>query len=156
MKYKILISGKNNTIIDDFFSQASDEFEAVTTSTRYDDIIRHLTFYQPDVFIYCIAGESRDSINQLINARYRMIELRIPIVLIGAKEECDEVEKIAVNVSNLTLYRPISMPAIIARIKKLLEGQQTAKEELGWESSKLKGLITALKKSGYFLGGAIH
>ena len=87
MKYKILISGKNNTIIDDFFPQTSDDFEAVTTSTRYDDIVRHLTFYKPDVFIYCIASESRDSINQLVNARYRMMEMRIPVVLLGAKEE---------------------------------------------------------------------
>ena len=86
MKYKILISGKNNTIIDDFFSQMSDDFEAVTTSNRYDDMIRHLSFYKPDVFVYCISGESRDNINQLINAKFRMMETRIPIVLIGAKE----------------------------------------------------------------------
>ncbi len=80
MKYKILISGKNNTIIDDFFSQMSDDFEAVTTSNRYDDMIRHLSFYKPDVFVYCISGESRDNINQLINAKFRMMETRIPIV----------------------------------------------------------------------------
>lgn len=123
MKYKILISGKNNTIIDDFFSQMSDDFEAVTTSNRYDDMIRHLPFYKPDVFVYCISGESRDNINQLINAKFRMMETRIPIVLIGAKEECDEVERIAINLFDLTLYRPISIPAITARISKLLEGR---------------------------------
>ncbi len=123
MKYKILISVKNNTIIDDFFSQMSDDFEAVTTSNRYDDMIRHLSFYKPDVFVYCISGESRDNINQLINAKFRMMETRIPIVLIGAKEECDEVERIAINLFDLTLYRPISIPAITARISKLLEGR---------------------------------
>ena len=123
MKYKILISGKNNTIIDDFFSQMSDDFEAVTTSNRYDDMIRHLSFYKPDVFVYRISGESRDNINQLINAKFRMMETRIPIVLIGAKEECDEVERIAINLFDLTLYRPISIPAITARISKLLEGR---------------------------------
>ena len=123
MKYKILISGKNNTIIDDFFSQMSDDFEAVTTSNRYDDMIRHLSFYKPDVFVYCISGESRDNINQLINAKFRMMETRIPIVLIGAKEECDEVERIAINLFDLTLYRPNSIPAITARISKLLEGR---------------------------------
>lgn len=123
MKYKILISGKNNTIIDDFFSQMSDDFEAVTTSNRYDDMIRHLSFYKPDVFVYCISRESRDNINQLINAKFRMMETRIPIVLIGAKEECDEVERIAINLFDLTLYRPISIPAITARISKLLEGR---------------------------------
>ena len=123
MKYKILISVKTNTIIDDFFSQMSDDFEAVTTSNRYDDMIRHLSFYKPDVFVYCISGESRDNINQLINAKFRMMETRIPIVLIGAKEECDEVERIAINLFDLTLYRPISIPAITARISKLLEGR---------------------------------
>ncbi|MDE7326602.1 MAG: hypothetical protein K2N63_10030 [Lachnospiraceae bacterium] len=143
MKYKVLITGKNNSIIDDFFSQMSDDFEAVTTSNRYDDIIRHLTFYKPDVFVYCISGESRDNINQLNNARFRMMETRIPIVLVGAKEECDEVERIAVNLSSLTLYRPISIPTITARIAKLLEGWPRGGRQPGEPESVLGGILAS-------------
>lgn len=46
-KYKVLLTGKNNTVIDDFFNHMTDVFEAVTTSARYDDINRHLDFLNP-------------------------------------------------------------------------------------------------------------
>ena len=53
MRYKILLAGRNQSVIDDFFNQADDEFEAVTTSVRYTDIIRHLpcTLYMQCCFI---------------------------------------------------------------------------------------------------------
>lgn len=59
MKYKALLAGKNNSIIDDFFVQMNDTFESVTTSTRYEDIIRHIKYFRPDIFVYCIHNEPR-------------------------------------------------------------------------------------------------
>lgn len=129
MKYKILITGKNDSIIGDFFAQMVNEFEVMTTSSRYDDIVRHVKYFQPDIFVCCIYNESRDTIAQIINAKYRLSEAHIPVALIGAKEECDEFEKIAVNVANLTLYRPISVANICSRIGIFMEGRRALKEE---------------------------
>lgn len=52
-KYKVLLTGKNNTVIDDFFNHMTDAFEAVTTSARYDDINRHLDFLNR-IFLYVV------------------------------------------------------------------------------------------------------
>ena len=51
-KYKALLTGKNNSVIDDFFNQMYENFEVITTSTRYDDIIRHIRYFSPHLFIY--------------------------------------------------------------------------------------------------------
>lgn len=121
MKHKILITGKNESVIDDFFIQMNDNFEVLTTSTRYEDIIRHLNYFSPDVFVCCISRESRDSINQMINVKYRLSQAAIPFVIIGTNDDCDEFTKIAVNVANLVLVRPLSVGAIQARISKLAD-----------------------------------
>ena len=121
MKHKILITGKSESVIDDFFIQMNDNFEVLTTSTRYEDIIRHLNYFSPDVFVYCISRESRDSINQMINVKYRLSQAAIPFVIIGTNDDCDEFTKIAVNVANLVLVRPLSFGAFQARISKLAD-----------------------------------
>ena len=42
MKYKVLLTGKNNVAIDEFFTKMHNSFECQTTSKRYEDMISHL------------------------------------------------------------------------------------------------------------------
>lgn len=123
MKYKMLVTGNNDSAIDDFFIQMNDNFEVMTTSIRYDDVVRHINYFMPDIFTYCLYNESRDDINQMASVKYKLAQANIPFVLIGSKEDCDEFERIAVNVSNLTLYRPISVGAIQERLLKLMSSK---------------------------------
>ena len=135
MKYKILLTGNNDSAIDDFFVQMNDNFEAMTTSIRYEDVIRHINYFSPDIFMCCLYNESRDDINQISGIKYRLSQARIPFVLIGSKEDCDEFERIAVNVSNLTLYRPLSVATIQERLLKLMENRGTFKTSAGKRES---------------------
>ena len=112
MRYKVLLTGKNDSVIDDFFMQMNQNFEVMTTSRRFEDIIRHMTYFMPDLFVYCLYNEFRDDIVQIANLKFRLSKANIPLVIIGVKEDCDEFERIAVNVANLTLYRPISAGTI--------------------------------------------
>lgn len=121
MKYKVLLTGRNDSVIDDFFMQMGDNFEVLTTSARFEDIIRHMTYFKPDIFVYCLYNESRDDAVQIANLKFRLSKANIPLVIIGLKEDCDEFEKIAVNVANLTLYRPMSAGVIQEKLIGLLK-----------------------------------
>lgn len=121
MKYKVLLTGKNDSVIDDFFMQMNDNFEVMTTSRRFEDIIRHMTYFLPDIFVYCLYNEFRDDIVQIANLKFRLSRANIPLVIIGLKEDCDEFEKIAVNAADLVLYRPISVGVIQERLISLLK-----------------------------------
>lgn len=121
MKYKVLLTGKNDSAIDDFFMQMGDNFEVLTTSTRFEDISRHMTYFKPDIFVYCLYNESRDDIVQIANLKFRLSKANIPLVIIGLKEDCDEFERIAVNAANLTLYRPMSVGVIQEKLISLLK-----------------------------------
>ena len=106
MRYKMLLTGRNQSVIDDFFQQADDEFEALTSSMRYTDIIRHLKYLEPDIFVYCIYNENVDVFNQMTNVKTQLNLYEIPFILIGTKEDCEEFERIAVRVPDLVLVKP--------------------------------------------------
>ncbi len=124
MKYKALVTGKNNSIIDDFFVHMDTNFEVMSTSTRFGDIIRHIKYFDPDVFIYCLSGETPDNLRQMNNIKHNLAPTRIPFVLVGSKEECDEFEKFAVNVANMILVKPYTANSIQEKILKFLDERQ--------------------------------
>lgn len=119
MKYKLLLTGKNETVIDDFFRQMSDAFEVVTTSTRYADLTRHMSFFQPDIFVYCLYNETRDDLTQIATMRSRLSNNKVPLVIIGAKDDCDEFIQVSINAPDLVLHRPLSVGTIQSKITAL-------------------------------------
>lgn len=121
MKYKVLITGKNDSAIDDFFMQMSENFEVVSTSTRFMDISRHLAFFQPEIFVYCMNNETRDDLTQIANLKSRLSRSNIPLVIFGIKDDCDEFIRVAANAPDLILHRPISVGAIQGKIISLVK-----------------------------------
>ena len=121
MKYKLVLTGKNEAVIDDFFKQMSDNFEVVTTSTRYSDLTRHMSFFQPDAFVYCLYNETRDDLIQIANLKSRMSNNKVPLVIIGAKDDCDEFIRVASNAPDLVLHRPLSVGMIQSKITGLVK-----------------------------------
>lgn len=138
MKYRILVTGNNVSVIDSFFNQMENVFEALTTSIRYADIIRHVNCYEPDAFVYCLHNEQRDYIRHMAGIKYKLAQENIPFILIGSKEECDEFGRIALNASDLILYRPLSAEAIQEGILTFFEGKKPRKGR-GVQNDAAKG-----------------
>ncbi len=124
MKYKTLVTGKNATVIDDFFIQMDDHFEVVSTSLRFNDIVRHLKYFSPDIFVYCLSNESRENIAQMVNIRNGLLRARIPVIVIGAGEECDDFERIAVNVADLVLVKPFTAASLQEDILQFMKERE--------------------------------
>lgn len=129
MKYKTLLTGNNNSVIDDFFLHMTDNFEAMTTSNRYEDIVRHLQTFTPDIFVYCIYNEARDDFNKMVPLRTLLSRKKIPFILIGAKEECDEFEKVVVNATDLILQKPLTASTIQEKILEFLKKRPVSDEK---------------------------
>lgn len=128
-RYKILLSGKNNTAIDDFFIQMSDVFYLATTSIRYDDMIHHLEFYQPDIFVYCLNGETREELSRVMEYKRRFTRDDVITIIIGLQEDCDNFHKVAAYMADLTLVKPISAVKIKESIIKFMEKVEAEREE---------------------------
>ena len=139
-KYKILLAGKNNTIIDDFFSQMSDVFYLATTSTRYDDMIRHLEFYEPDIFVYCLNGETRDDLSRVMEHKRRLTREDVVTIIIGSQEDCANFQKIAIYMEDLTLVKPISAGIIKEKIIQYMEEVEAERAEQKLLQEKLAAI----------------
>lgn len=121
MKYKLLITGKNTAAIDDFFIQMDAHFETISTSTRYEDIVRHIKYFNPEIFIYCVSNEARECMNQMVNVKTILQSNGVPFIVLGEKEECEEFERIAVKVVNLAVVKPYTVSSIQEDIMKFME-----------------------------------
>lgn len=91
MKYVVLLTGNNRMAINEFFTYMDNSLECINTSSRYDDIMNHLKYISPDVFVYCLYGESPDDIKRFDNVEQRITEQGIPIIIVGNREECEQL-----------------------------------------------------------------
>lgn len=115
MRYKVLVMGKNDSAISAFFEQM-DEFTVLSCSTRYDDIVGHIDYFEPDALVYCLLNEPRERMVQMININYKLTGSNTPCVILGSKEDCDEFERVAADVASLVLHRPLSSSAVQSKI----------------------------------------
>lgn len=128
-KYKALLTGKNNTVIDDFFIHLSDTFESMTTSNRYEDIVNHLKCGNPDIFVYCMNCENSADINKVISFKGQLRKDSIPFVVIGSEEDCNYFIQYASSAADLILVKPITANMIESKITAYLEEEQRLREE---------------------------
>lgn len=129
MKYVVLLTGNNRMAINEFFTYMDNSLECINTSCRYDDIMNHLKYISPDVFVYCLYGESPDDIKRFDNVEQRITELDIPIIIVGNREECDQFTKIIPTTQATFFQRPISAQKLEHSIVELLEKSGTKNKE---------------------------
>lgn len=136
MKYKVLLTGNNKTVINEFFTYMDNNFECISTSERYDDIMSHMKYVQPDVFVYCLYQERPDDLKRFVNIERQISDRDVPLVIIGDSEDCDEFAKIAPLLEPLVLQKPIATQNIATAIINMLNARKrrsnpnsTAEEE---------------------------
>ncbi len=129
MKYKILLTGRNNSTINDFFTQMDDCFELLTTSERLKDILNHLKYFEPHIFVYCLNQNTGEGFNQLILLKEQLEKKAIPFVIIGTEADCSSFLQYAVNIADLVLVKPTTASAIMNRLLDYAKTRQKLKEE---------------------------
>lgn len=121
MKYKVLLTGNNTSTINDFFMRFSDQFECMTSSTRFEDLVCHVKYFSPDVFLYCMHNETRDTMMQMMSIKHDNLKRRIPFFTVGFQEEIDDFNRMAVGTSNVDLVKPITIVQIGDKISSYLK-----------------------------------
>ncbi len=136
MKYKVLITGKNDPVIDGFFTKMGDQFEVLSTSSRYEDMAGHMNYFAPDIFVYCLYKESQERINKVASIKRRLSQNGASFVTIGAKEDCAQFEADAPGVSDLTLYLPLTANVVREEIIKLIQKSKAAVDNVNASAVK--------------------
>lgn len=130
MKYKALLTGNNKMVINEFFNNMDFSFECLSTSNRYDDILGHLKYLQPDVFVYCLLSERPEELKKFANTGHELTRRQVPIVIIGSSEECMEFAKIAPLMQTTVFQKPYSFQHIEESIVGMLDDRVKAKQRV--------------------------
>lgn len=120
MKYRILLAGKASSIIDDFFLRSGDSFEIMTTSLRNDDILRHVKYFNPHMFLFCMYHETREDYNKMISLKYQLVSSHVYIGIIGSQTDVTDFEHAATNVADLVMVRPLTLDVIQSKMRTFL------------------------------------
>ena len=136
MKYKIILMGENNTIIDDFFFQEHKDIDLITSSSRNDDIMTHLQIFEPDIIMYCMNEVSKKDFNRIYFLKEKFENKGIFFGVVGSKDICREFEKVPFNSADIMFVTPISTYKIIAEIRTFLAENKVEKVSLSQNSEK--------------------
>lgn len=121
MKYKILLAGKNNTIMDDFFSHLDDGFDSLSTSLRWEDIMNHIRLLKPEAFCYCVGNELKEHADRTPNLKAKLEEYNIPLIVLGTDTNCSAFFKMAACSVDLTLRYPMRVSDVKDKLTKFLD-----------------------------------
>ncbi|MBR1597704.1 MAG: response regulator [Lachnospiraceae bacterium] len=127
MAYKILLAGKNTPIIDTFFNFLWESYELFTSSTRFDDLKRHIEVMNPDIVIYCLYNESRDDYASVNEVRGRL-KHKAEFMVIGASEDCDEFLELSEVQPDLVLRKPLTTDTIKKQIDNYMDDLERAEQ----------------------------
>lgn len=129
MKHKILITGKNNSIIDDFFDHMDDEFIMLTTSLRFKDMTEHMKYFEPDLFVYCLNNETAEDCKRLISFKRILSKHNVDLVFIGDETDCEALQVQTNNMAELVLTKPLSAERIKRELVEYLKQLEAIREE---------------------------
>lgn len=129
MKYKVLLTGNNNMVINEFFTYMDFSFECFTTSERYDDIINHVKYIRPDLLVYCLYDEKPDDLKRFVNVEDKISYYKIPVAVVGDDEECRQFENIAGSVEARIFHRPLSSQMLEEGILKYMREKRPEAEQ---------------------------
>lgn len=142
MKYKVLLLGRNEVLIEDFFIYVHEVFELQTCSLRYDDIFSHIHYFNPDAIIYCMREEDRERVDTLLALRDEFEKRHIALVLTGNQGECDAVKKVSNGMVDLILKKPITVRSIQEKVVAFLDERKPVEEPLPTEAPQPQSVQT--------------
>lgn len=118
MRYKTLITGTLKSAIEDIFVHLDTSMRCFTCSVRYKDIERHIKELEPDLFILCLKSENREVINYMTKVKQVCEKYGTVFVILGDAEVCSDFNKMTINVSDITLEKPLTESMIIHKINE--------------------------------------
>lgn len=120
MKYKILLIGKYTALMDMFFTHVQGNFECYSCSTRTEDIFNHLKLFTPDALVYGLNKDPQDTINKVLACKNRLLQLEVPLVVIGSYEECSEFNINSGGAAKLVITRPFTTSSLMEKLENYL------------------------------------
>lgn len=141
MKYNVLLTGSHKASVEDLFTHMEENFTCITSSTRCQDLIRHIRIFQPDLLIMCLKSETEEVLRPMPEVKEVCVEYRVPFIVLGNKRECEFFKQKACYVADLMLIKPITNTRILIEIENHLAERKRIESEVLEEDRKLRAQL---------------
>lgn len=121
MKHKILINGRNQNMVSDFMQHTETSFDAVSTSSYWNDIVGHFRFFQPEIYMIFVESSIDQAIKQINDLRNSDFFNGAAIVVVGDADACNVIERRARDIADLIIRRPVTPDNLALRITRHIE-----------------------------------
>lgn len=149
MKYRTLLTGSLQSAVEDIFVHMDDVMECITTSIRLPDILRHIRIFKPDLFIFCMRDESREVIHYMHEVKKACTKEDVAFLVLGDEEACSQFSKLAINVADLYLIKPLTNTSIMEKIEAYFREKEEALRQI--EEMEYKKLLEQEEKKKHIL-----
>lgn len=137
VKHKVLLSGGNSDVINDFFIELDFNFDCITSSLRIPDLMKHLDLFKPELFVLCMRHESRDDLKKLIDFRNILKDKKIGFIVIADAMDYDFFMRFHTEEPELLLQRPISSLNIESGILEFINRRASDNPHLSVEMTQV-------------------
>ena len=128
MKYKVLTNGTNYKVISDFIQHTDAYFDAMSTSSCWQDILLHFKVFEPDVYVVFVDPDYERTVGQINNLKDSGYYNGAVIVFVADSATCEKIEQHARFTANLIIRRPISADNLVLKITRYFDDLNEAKE----------------------------
>lgn len=159
MKYKLLLDGRNRTRLNDFFMYGTEDYECMSTSIYWEDIVAHMDYFKPDAWVCFYEEDDDEIINRIRALRSYKRYMGSSVIVIADEESSMALAKKAYGLVDLTIQRPITTEKMFSTIKTFLkrgelERELKQKEEEAKTSASAQ-LDALMKEAGISDQGAV-
>lgn len=128
MKYRVLISGRNNLLVTDFMQHTDAFFDTLSTSECWQDILGHFKLFNPQAYICFVDPEYEKTVSRINQLKTSGHYNNAVIILIGDEDTCDLLEENARFTADMIIRRPVTPDNLTLRITRYFDELEEAKE----------------------------
>ena len=121
MKHRILVNGRNQNIMPDFFQHTESFFDTLSTSEQQNDVIGHFQIFKPEVYVIFADMGADQVIKHVAELKSNHYYNGASIVVIGDAEACSQIERKGREAADLVIRRPVTADNLALRINRFLE-----------------------------------
>lgn len=146
MSVNLLLTGRNQQLITEFFQHQEHDFVCYSSSMRKEDMINHLNLVKPVAVICCLSSETDDSALIMSDIRDLLPDYKASLIVVGTKEDCSYFSRHFSFAPDLVLTKPITDEEVLKQVKTAVQmkakvAASSAAENLIVEDSKKHILV---------------
>lgn len=151
MKYRLLLTGTNRLLMNEFFNHMDFNFECMSSTERSDDLLCHIKYFKPELIVYCLQNESKHNLEGFRGIIQRIEDEDITLVIVGEQEVCSLFNRSLPMKADLTVTRPFTTKSleetIVVHMESLARKKKRKRQEEEEQKQKLEKLAASLSDS---------